>query len=173
MPVVEFDLFDPSDHPISTRTSDQRELIKPGTFIDGAPLLGANTMYRRRVLQEIGGFDPDLGPGSRFHGEEMDVQTRASLAGWWGLYTPDVVVAHHHGRKAKDARALQRTYSIGNGAYMAKFLAVSETRPFVLRLLYWKARKAVRRNERRWLMWEMRGFTGYLAYRLRKRIASG
>lgn len=168
------ELFDPSDIAMTIKTAEQWEMFKPGTLIEGGALLGANTMYRREVLQEIGGFDPDLGPGSRFYGEEMDVQTRASLAGWWGVYSPEVKVAHHHGRKPKDAQALQRTYSIGNGAFMAKFLLVSETRLRVLRYLYWQARKAVRRSaERRWLVWELRGIVGYLVYRLRKRIASG
>ena len=69
------DLFDPTDYPITIKTSKDRELFKPQSLIPGGALLGANTMYRRRVLEDIGGFDPDLGPGSHFYGEEMDVQT--------------------------------------------------------------------------------------------------
>ncbi|HTV30244.1 MAG TPA: glycosyltransferase [Xanthobacteraceae bacterium] len=171
------DLFDPTDIPMTIRTSDQRELFKPQSFIEGGALLGANMMFRRRVLEELGGFDPDLGPGARFHGEEMDAQTRASFAGWWGLYTPEVIVAHHHGRKAKDAPKLLQTYVIGQGAYTAKCMLAPESRrvvmPVVARNWYWLARKAVRRGgELRWLLWEMQGFAGYLGYWLRKRIHS-
>ena len=107
-------------------------------------------MFRRRILEEIGGFDPDLGPGAPFYGEEMDAQVRASVAGWWGLYNPDVIVAHHHRRKAEDIPALMRNYSVGTGAYTAKCLLLAETRhvalPVVTRNWYWLARKAVRRS---------------------------
>ena len=147
------DLFDPTDYPTTIKTSEQWELIKPRTFVLAGALQGANTMYRRQVLEEIGGFDPDLGPGSRFYGEELDVQTRASFAGWYGLYTPDVKVAHHHGRKAKDLPALFRAYSVGEGAYKAKLSLLPETRPVVLPLVirnwHWLARKGLRRSYER------------------------
>ena len=172
------DLFDPTDYPITISTSKDRELFKPQSLIPGGALLGANTMYRRRVLEDIGGFDPDLGPGSHFYGEEMDVQTRASFAGWWGIYTPDVVVAHHHGRKAADIPPLRRTYRMGEGAYEAKLLLVPEIRrvvlPLLLRNWYWQARKSVRRRgDRRYLIWEMQGIAGYLAHRLRRLFTAG
>lgn len=171
------DLFDPTDAPVTIKTSDQREQIEPYSFIPAGALQGANMMFRRRILEEIGGFDPDLGPGAPFYGEEMDAQVRASVAGWWGLYNPDVIVAHHHRRKAEDIPALMRNYSVGTGAYTAKCLLLAETRhvalPVVTRNWYWLARKAVRRSaERRWLMLELQGFISYLAYRLCKRLTS-
>ncbi len=173
------DLFDPTDIPMTISASDQPELINPQTFIAGGALLGANMMFRRRVLEQIGGFDPDLGPGSRFRsGSDVDALIRASFAGWCGLYSPDVTVSHHHGRKAEDRRALMRRYMLGKGAYQAKFLLNAKTRAIVLPIVidncYRSARKAVSESYyRRWLMWEMQGFADYLAYRLRKRIAIG
>ena len=107
-----------------------------------------------------------------------DGQARASFAGWWGLYTPDVVVAHHHRRKAKDADALTRTYLIGGGAYMAKFLLNSETRSTYLRIglreWYWTFRRDFLRKGHglSYLWWEAYGAVAYLAYRIRKRTFS-
>jgi glycosyltransferase involved in cell wall biosynthesis len=96
------ELFDPTDFPMTIKTSTERELLPPRSYVEGGWVLGANMMFRRRVLEAIGGFDVDFGPGTPFIAEDPDAQARASFAGWWGLYTPDVVVAHHHGRKAKD-----------------------------------------------------------------------
>jgi glycosyltransferase involved in cell wall biosynthesis len=168
------DLFDPADYPITIKTSDERELIERGSFLRAGVIHGANMMFRRRVLEEIGGFDPDLGSGTRFCCEDVDAQARASLAGWQGLYTPDVIVAHHHRRKAADVPALSRAYALGRGAYMAKLLLVPAARPIVFRHLYWSVRKVVR-GSYGWhaFMWEMAGVAGYLAHRLRKLIAAG
>ena len=96
------ELFDQEDYPVTIMRSKECELFPPRTFISPGRLHGANMMFRRAVLEEIGGFDPELGPGTKFVSEDLDVQVRASLGGWWGLYTPDVIVAHHHGRKKED-----------------------------------------------------------------------
>lgn len=165
------DLFDPTDYPITitTSTSTQPEFLAPRSYVLPGWILGANMMFRRQVLEEIGGFDPEFGPGVRFSaGEDPDAQARASFAGWWGLYTPDAVVAHHHRRKAQDVTALRRTYSMGTGAYKAKFLLNSETRSTYLRAWYWTFRRVLGgRYALRDLLWELQGAAGYLAHRLR------
>ena len=84
-------------------------------------------VFRREVIDEIGGFDADFGAGTLFCCEDCDAFERASFAGWWGMYSPDPVVAHHHGRKAADIRALKRSYGRGNGAYLAKFTMRPDT----------------------------------------------
>lgn len=122
------ELFDPTDFPMTIKTATERELYPPRTYIEGGSLLGANMMFRRSVLETIGGFDTDLGPGTMFIAEDPEAQARASFAGWWGLYTPDVVVAHHHGRKAGDMGSLWRRYSNGTGAYRVKLLLARDTR---------------------------------------------
>ena len=172
------DLFDPTDYPISIVTSDEPALKPPRSFIQPGWIIGANMIFRREVLEAIEGFDPDLGPGTPFCADDPDGQARASFAGWWGLYTPDVVVAHHHRRKAKDADALTRTYLIGGGAYMAKFLLNSETRSTYLRIglreWYWTFRRDFLRKGHglSYLWWEAYGAVAYLAYRIRKRTFS-
>jgi glycosyltransferase involved in cell wall biosynthesis len=171
------ELFDPTDCPLTIRTSTEPEFLPPRSYVKPGWILGANMMFRRRVLEAIGGFDPELGPGMPFHsGEDPDVQARASFAGWWGLYTPNVVVAHHHRRRAEDARAVMRIYSIGIGAYKAKFLLISGTRSIYLcdwlRHCYWEFRRLVDgRLGLPCFWWEMQGAARYLAGRLRKRVA--
>jgi glycosyltransferase involved in cell wall biosynthesis len=165
------DLFDPTDYPMSIWTSTEPVLLAPCSYLQSGFLPGGNMMLRRQVLDAIGGFDPELGPGARFaSGEDPDLQARASFAGWWGLYAPTVAVAHHHHRKAKDALAWRRSYSIGTGAYKAKFLLISEARSLYLRNWYWTFWRVLGgRYALRDLLWELQGAAGYLAHRLRKR----
>lgn len=171
------ELFDPSDHPISIKTDTQPGSREPYGYIPPGWLLGASLTFRREVLDEIGGFDPDLGPGTPFCCDDADAQQRASFAGWRGLYTPNAVIAHHHRRKAKDANALMRVYLRGGGAYMMKFLLLSETRSTFLRVglreWYWEFRRFIRRGDGlSYFWWEAYGAVEYLAYRVRKRAFS-
>jgi len=177
------ELFDPTDDPISTTATNELELLAPRNYVAPGWILGANMMFRRHVLETIGGFDPDLGPGTPFYGDDPDVQARASFAGWWGLFTPNAVVAHHHRRKEKDAAALMRVYYKGGGAYIAKFLLLSDTRSIYLRMWfsrwYWEFRRVARagsvppgRYALRYLLWEVQGVASYLEYRMRKRVAN-
>jgi GT2 family glycosyltransferase len=167
------DLFDPADYPITINTSGRRELIEPRSFMVAGVLQGANMMFRRSVLEGLGGFDPDLGPGTRFNCVDVDAQARASFAGWWALYTPDAIVAHHHRRTAKHLPALRRSYARGRGAYMAKFLLVSETRSTYLRIWYRTFRVALtERRGRREFIQEIVGAGEYLVHRARMRIAA-
>ena len=170
------ELFDPTDVPLSTRTSMDREYLPARSFVPPGWILGANMMLRRDVLVSIGGFDPYLGPGAPYYGEDPDIQARASYAGWWGVYEPAAVVAHHHRRKSADAGALDRTYSIGIGAYLAKHtLAPLSRRTYArmwLRRWYWWLRQALRGgNGMTILGWEARGAVGYLVLRARRKLS--
>jgi GT2 family glycosyltransferase len=53
---------------------------------------GCAAMYRKRMLDEIGGFDEDFFA----YGDDAELGLRARLAGWNCLYVPDAVVRHHH-----------------------------------------------------------------------------
>ena len=167
------ELFDPTDFPMTIKTSTERELLPPRSYVEGGWVLGANMMFRRHVLEAIGGFDVDFGPGTPFIAEDPDAQARASFAGWWGLYTPDVVVAHHHGRKAKDIPGIWRGYSTGTGAYRMKLALTRDTRPVYLRAWYWMLLSTLKgRMPAHMLFWEALGAVRYLALRLRRRIKS-
>jgi GT2 family glycosyltransferase len=54
---------------------------------------GCAAMYRRAMLDEIGGFDEDFFA----YADDAELGLRARIAGWKCLYIPDAVVRHHRG----------------------------------------------------------------------------
>ena len=54
---------------------------------------GCAAMYRRAMLDQIGGFDEDLFA----YGDDAELGLRARIAGWGCLYIPTAVVRHHRG----------------------------------------------------------------------------
>ena len=54
---------------------------------------GGAALYRRAMLDDIGGFDDSY----FFVLEDVDVAWRAQMRGWKCVYVPDAVVHHHHG----------------------------------------------------------------------------
>jgi GT2 family glycosyltransferase len=54
---------------------------------------GCAAMYRKSMLDEIGGFDEDLFA----YADDAELGLRARIAGWTCLYTPHAVVRHHRG----------------------------------------------------------------------------
>jgi glycosyltransferase involved in cell wall biosynthesis len=116
-------LHDPTDLRITIQEGTEPVLLPAGKFIFAGLLQGANWAVRRVALEEVGGFDPNLGPGTPFVCEEVELQARLSAAGWMGAFEPGPLVYHHHRRKSRsDLGALQRTYDLGRGAYYAKCL---------------------------------------------------
>ena len=54
---------------------------------------GCAAMYRKEMLDKIGGFDEDFFA----YGDDAELGLRARIAGWKCLYVPDAVVRHHRG----------------------------------------------------------------------------
>ncbi len=54
---------------------------------------GCAAMYRRAMLDEVGGFDEDFFA----YADDAELGLRARIAGWNCLYTPAAVVRHHRG----------------------------------------------------------------------------
>ncbi len=54
---------------------------------------GCAALYRREMLDRIGGFDEDFFA----YGDDAELGLRARIAGWRCVYTPDAVVRHHRG----------------------------------------------------------------------------
>jgi GT2 family glycosyltransferase len=54
---------------------------------------GCAAMYRREMLDEIGGFDEDFFA----YADDAELGLRARIAGWRCLYVPGAVVRHHRG----------------------------------------------------------------------------
>jgi len=50
-------------------------------------------MYRKEMLERIGGFDEDFFA----YGDDAELGLRARIAGWRCRYTPQAVVRHHRG----------------------------------------------------------------------------
>ena len=54
---------------------------------------GCAAMYRRTMLDQIGGFDEDFFA----YADDAELGLRARIAGWKCLYIPEAVVRHHRG----------------------------------------------------------------------------
>lgn len=54
---------------------------------------GCAAMYRKQMLEHIGGFDEDFFA----YGDDAELGLRARIAGWKCLYVPEAVVRHHRG----------------------------------------------------------------------------
>jgi N-acetylglucosaminyl-diphospho-decaprenol L-rhamnosyltransferase len=66
-------------------------------------LLGAFLFLRRRMLDELSGFDE----GFRLYGEDIDLAYRAAKAGWERWYVPEAKAVHAH-RAVTDRKLLTR-----------------------------------------------------------------
>ena len=140
-------LHDRADYPAVINESTTPETFPARSFVHVGQVQGANMAFRRLALIEIGGFDPLFGPGSLFNAEDADAAGRVSAHGWKGKYCPEILVRHHHGRKAADFAHLWRSYDIGVGAYHMKVLLNG-------RRLSWFIRGAV--AVRRRILWHGR-----------------
>lgn len=54
---------------------------------------GCAAMYRREMLDQVGGFDEDFFA----YADDAELGLRARIAGWTCLYVPTAVVRHHRG----------------------------------------------------------------------------
>ncbi len=122
-------LFDPADLPITIQPLNHPVSISAGSYLKPGFIHGANFAFRREVFDQVGGFDPLLGPGTPLIAEDSDMLQRVSLAGLSGLYTPLAIVHHHHRRQTKqDETNILKSYALGRGAYFFKGLSNSQSR---------------------------------------------
>lgn len=131
--------YDPADADFSVRKGAAARLLPPHTFPRTGFVIGANMAVRRKVWDRLGGFDEDLGAGTPFPAEDIEICARASHHGWRGGYFPGPVVYHHHGRKpGRDVERLHRVYDRGRGAYYAKVVLDMPTlRRQCMKWWYW------------------------------------
>lgn len=71
---------------------------------------GSAALYRRQMLEEIGGFDESF----FLYCEDTDVGLRARWAGWRCLYAPGAVVEHRYSQTAGAASDLKAYYAERN-----------------------------------------------------------
>jgi GT2 family glycosyltransferase len=79
-------------------------------------MLGAFLLQRRRMLEEVGGWDA----GFRHYIEDIDLCYRAMRAGWERWYVPDAVVTHDYAAEI-DKRFLTR-HTLWHLRGMARFV---------------------------------------------------
>ena len=109
--------------------------------------VGANMAFRRRMLEELGGFDTGLDVGTPSHGGgDLDMFHRVLHAGGVIQYEPSAVVRHHHRR---DMTALERQHRDSARAYGVYLLKV-------LRRGSVSRAATVRYVTRRWWPWLIR-----------------
>jgi len=152
-------LHDPVDHPVTINQATTPLTFPGRSLVSVGTVQGANMAFRRRVLSGIGGFDPEFGAGSLFAGEDLDVASRASAMGWRGLYCPEVIVRHHHGRKAPDIPRLMKFYGIGAGAYHMKLLLRGHQFVWFAKSIYQVRRRF--KFSPRMVLWEPVGIVKY------------
>jgi len=68
---------------------------------------GCAAMYRKEMLDEIGGFDEDFFA----YADDAELGLRARIAGWGCVYAPKAVVRHHRGATL-GVRSLRRLHLI-------------------------------------------------------------
>jgi len=76
---------------------------------------GSAALYRRRMLEEVGGFDESF----FLYCEDADLGLRARWAGWKCLYVPEAVVEHHYSQSAGRASRLKAYLVERNRVFLA------------------------------------------------------
>jgi GT2 family glycosyltransferase len=106
---------------------------------------GCAALYRRSMLEQIGGFD-----GEYFlYGEDSDVGLRARLAGWKCILEPRAVVSHDYSGSAGRASRLKAFYVERNRLYtVLKLFPLSlwPAMPFHVSRRYWAHWRAAARG---------------------------
>jgi GT2 family glycosyltransferase len=116
---------------LAIRESMEPESIRLAEFSAfSIQLIGCNMSVRRSLLQEIGLFDPNLGPGAPTKaGEDLDFLYRIVAHGHSLNYVPQVLVHHNHGRRsAAQIHAVRQGYLRGRGAFYAKQILQRDAR---------------------------------------------
>jgi GT2 family glycosyltransferase len=105
--------------------------------------LGSGMAFRREAVMQIGGFDPALGPGSRFQAsEDWDLELRLVAKGWSAYHAANLEIVHHGYRSFEQGREHASRDWLGIWAMFGKFVRggypaalVLGTREFVLNAL--------------------------------------
>lgn len=152
-------LHDPDDLRVTILVSEEMKHFRPLSMIPAGAIQGANFAFRRSALEQAGGFDPLLGAGTPYPSEDIEMVSRLSSLGWEGMYSPEPIVYHHHGRKIQaDVDNLMRGYDVGRGAYYAALLFRKNMRFKTIK--YWL--ECVYKQNRQRSFNECKGFFGYL-----------
>ncbi len=82
---------------------------------------GRNMAFRRRLLADLGGFDPALGPGTIAHdGDDVEALLRVLLAGHAIVHDPAAIVWHAHPDDYRELEDRVWGYGVGLTACLTK-----------------------------------------------------
>lgn len=82
---------------------------------------GQNMAFRRRVLEQVGGFDPALGTATvTLAGEDLELMLRILIGGNRVVYEPAAIVRHEHQREYEQLRKRVWGYGVGLTACLTK-----------------------------------------------------
>jgi GT2 family glycosyltransferase len=110
---------------MSVKTEQRPEQYEGRLKVD---VLFSNSMALfSSALDEVGGFDERLGPGSRYSSsEDNDLGYRLLEAGYRIHYVPEAVLYHRAWRHGGELRLLNWMYGRGQGAFYAKHLSLRD-----------------------------------------------
>jgi GT2 family glycosyltransferase len=119
---------DPSEGFIPDHRIEKDQTLYTGADIRKLPRwantgVGANMGLRRHVVEELEGWDPCIGPGTKFRsGDDIDIASRVLRAGYALRLWPEARVVHHGYRHSASARQDMIRFGFGMGAMFAKHL---------------------------------------------------
>jgi LPS sulfotransferase NodH/glycosyltransferase involved in cell wall biosynthesis len=116
---------DSLDPRIAGLTIYRRQNIPPRVILTAGSIQGANMFFAREVFQRAGLFNENMGSGTPFPCEDIEMATRASVHGFHGVLLPELKVVHDHRRKrgSPEADRTVEGYDFGRGAYYAALFA--------------------------------------------------
>lgn len=123
---VWYEGFASANRGLETRVLDRRDPppdrpLFPFTIGDLGS--GENFAFRRELLIELGGFDPDLGSATPTHGgEDVEAMLRVLLADHQVIYEPRAMVRHAHLREFEQFERRVWGYGVGLSACLSKVL---------------------------------------------------
>ncbi|MHB8990479.1 MAG: glycosyltransferase family 2 protein [Chloroflexota bacterium] len=95
----------------------------------------SNISFRREEYHRIGGFDEEMGPGTKLYAaEDLDVLYRVLKAGGKVVYRPEAVIYHDQWRTRSQARKRRADYARGTAAFLLKH-AILHRDGFALRMM--------------------------------------
>jgi GT2 family glycosyltransferase len=90
-------------------------------------LFSGNMALYRSALEQVGGFDECLGPGTVFAAaEDNDLGFRLLEAGYQIRYVPEAMLYHRAWRSERDYLPLRWNYARGQGAFYAKHVSLND-----------------------------------------------
>ncbi len=107
----------------ATNWHPARRVFKRGDSFYPPWLMGTgnNLSVRKEAITDIGLFNEELGPGTRYRGaEDVDVFYKITNAGYDVVYTPEAIIRHEPLDTRAQVRTMMYGYRVGLGAFFAK-----------------------------------------------------